>query len=111
MDRAQAIELIQRQRGAASVSGTDADVAQRAARGYLGGGIVVTIPALFEIGHFLDSGKLPIWRVAIAAGLLLWGVYLFWKSWQFTQARRVAETPVEQKAKGTDQLNTANKQG
>ena len=91
MDKTKALALIERQRRYGCAPGTDYAIAGRAARQYLVAGLLSAAATLMDALGNAHSGKLATWWSAFTASLLVFSFVLCWRSWRFTQIRRLLE--------------------
>jgi hypothetical protein len=90
MDKATALELVQRHRRKVSMTGTDAYAARRIARACFWGGSGILAIAIVDMCGYA-ARRIPVWRLVITVFLLSWVSWIYWKGWQFNQARHVLE--------------------
>lgn len=89
MQKATAISLIQRHRGRTQAEESDAGVARRAARKYLGGGLIFMAIALLVLFESVASRGLPLHRICFIVILLVGGSLFCWQSYRLALAGRI----------------------
>ena len=89
MNNSQAADLIKQHRRHWSSQDSDRVIAHRAENLYFGLAAGIGGGALIGLVADFVSARLGTWRLGFGAVLLVFAAVLYWRSWRFTQIRKL----------------------